>query len=388
MQIIKVGGVRFTRDDPALQNALAKVYRTEERPLCCCTEPPQEMAVALLEGRYILRRMPNSGHLHAFSCPSFAPVPELSGLADVLGTAVVTLDDGVTMVRLGFSLDQRPSRARSPSAGDGVPGGLKSNPAELGMIGNLHGLWNKARLATSDPDRTDKRSWGVVRNRVLDAARRIRTKSVRFADRVFVPPAFFPEREDELAHDRDAFFHRLKAGQLGILIAEFKYRHDRKLYFKHLPRLPFFLERGASDRFDRKFADRIELKEEVEGAHLVAIATFSYNRGFCNVVEIDMMPVTADWIPFEHPREAELIKALHGRDFVKSLRYNLRSSAPMASATLYDTDGPTALYAPPADISADAEQALRAAAARAPCRTWFWPSSARTTPPLPPNVPR
>lgn len=388
MQIIKVGAARFERDGPALQDALKKLEGTEMRPLCCCTSPAPQMVVAYVRERdkFILRRMPNSGHLHAFICPSFAPVPELSGLADVLGTAVVTLDDGVTVVRLGFSLDQRPSRGRSPSAGAGVPGGLKSNPAELGMIGNLHGLWNKARLATSYPGRSDKPSWREVRNGLLDAARRTRTRSVEFGKRVFVPPPFFPEREDELARERDAFFHSLEAGQLGILIAEFKYRHDRKLYFKHLPRFPFFLERGASERFDRKFADRIELKDEVEGAHLIAIATFSYNRGFCNVVEIDMMPVTAEWIPFEHPREAELIKALRERKFVKSLRYNLSASAPMASATLYDTDGPTALYAPPADISADAEKALRAAAERAPCRTWFWPASSPRMPALPPKV--
>lgn len=71
---------------------------------------------------------------------------------------------------------------------------------------------------------------------------------------------------------------------------------------------------------------------------------------------------------------------------MKSLRYNLSASAPMASATLYDTDGPTALYAPPADISADAEKALRAAAERAPCRTWFWPASSPRMPPLPPKA--
>ena len=99
-----------------------------------------------------------------------------------------------------------------------------------------------------------------------------------------------------------------------------------------------------------------------------------------------MMPVTAEWIPFEHEREAELIAALRERKFVKSLRYNLSASAPMASATLYDTDGPTALYAPLADISADAEEALRAAAERAPCRTWFWPASSPRMPPLPPKV--
>ena len=171
---------------------------------------------------------------------------------------------------------------------------------------------------------------------------------------------------------------------MRILIAEFRSRSDRKLYFRNFPK-PFFLDQAA-DRFDRKFGERIAMVDKVVGAHLIVIATFSYNRGYCNVEEVDMMPVTAEWLPFEHEREAELIRALHDREFVKSLRYNLGGSAPMASASLHDTDGPTALYAPPADISADAEQALRAAAERAPCRTWFWPASSPRMPPLPPKV--
>ena len=212
-------------------------------------------------------------------------------------------------------------------------------------------------------------------------------KLLGFGERVFMPPAFDSRRKDEIEREREAFFQRLEVSSggsvpLGILIAEFRSRSDRKLFFGNLAK-PFFLDQGAADRFDRKFGERIEVVNKVVGAHLIVIATFSYNRGYCNVEEIDMMPVTAEWIPFEHPREAELIGALRDRKFVKSLRYNLSATATMASAALYDTDGPTALYAPPADISADAEHALRAAAERAPCRTWFWPSSARTMPPLP-----
>ena len=390
MQIFKLGDIRFTREDPALQTILKEAHDTGARPLCCCKSPDKdlpEMYVALVESGYVLKRMPRSGHQHAFfKCPSFAQLPELSGIGALLGSTIVTDDDGLTVLRTDYSLEKHPGRARSPSAADDVPGALKSQPAGLRLIGTLHQLWDKAGLSLWHPGLAKRRFWVVVRNRVSDAASRTRTKSVHFGERVFVPPVFDSNEEERLTRERDAFFHGLKDAQLGILIAEFKYRVDRKLYFKHLPRLPFFLERGASDRFDRKYAERIELKEEVEGARLIAIATFSYNRGFLDIDEIDMMPVTSEWLPFEHPREAELIKALHGREFVKSLRYNLGGSVPMASATLYDTDGPTALYAPPADISADAEQALRAAAERAPCRTWFWPASSLRMPPLPPKA--
>ena len=394
MQIFKLGDVRFTRDDPALQTILEEAHDTGARPLCCCTSPAPQMVAAHVRERdkFILRRMPNSGHLHAFICPSFAPVPELSGLADVLGTAVVTLDDGVTVVRLGFSLEKRPGRARSASSADGVTTGLKSTPAGLRLRGTLDDLWERAGLTRWHPDWAGKRSWGVVCRRVMDAAGRTRTNSVQLGERVFVPPSSFSkQKDDELARERDAFFHRLEAAPgkpapLGILIAEFQCRYDRKLYFEYLRGKPFFLDQGAADRFDRKFGERIEMVNKVGGARMIAIATFSYNRGYCNIEEIDMMPVTAEWLPFEHEREAELIRALHDREFVKSLRYNLGGSAPMASASLHDTDGPTALYAPPADISADAEQALRAAAERAPCRTWFWPASSPRMPPLPPKA--
>ena len=328
--------------------------------------------------------------MHDFDCSSFAPLPGLSGLAEVLGTAIETGDDGVTKVRLDFSLEKRPSHGRSALPADGGTTGLKSKSAGLRLRACLDDLWERSRLTSWHKGLVGKRSWGVVGRRLTDTANRTSTASVDLGKRVFVPPVFDSRREDEIARERDAFFQRLEVSSggsapLGILIAEFRSRSERKLHFRNFPK-PLFLDQAAADRFDRKFGERIAMVDKVLGAHLIVIATFSYNRGYCNVEEVDMMPVTAEWIPYEHPREAELIAALRERKFVKSLRYNRSASAPMASATLYDTDGPTALYAPPADISADAEQALRAAAERAPCRTWFWPASSPRMPPLPPKV--
>jgi hypothetical protein len=56
--------------------------------------------------------MPNTGYLHAPSCDSYEPPPELSGLGDVLGSAIKeNTDDGLTVLKFDFSMSRSPGRA-------------------------------------------------------------------------------------------------------------------------------------------------------------------------------------------------------------------------------------------------------------------------------------
>ena len=80
-----------------------------------------EMYVARLAGSnggYIVKRMPDTGSLHAPDCPSYEPPAEFSGLGQVLRGAI-TEDPvtGETTLRLDFPLTKLPGRSQTPPAG-------------------------------------------------------------------------------------------------------------------------------------------------------------------------------------------------------------------------------------------------------------------------------
>lgn len=53
-----LGGRTIIVDTPEGQAALVDAHRTKRRPLCPCSQPPQEMYVALVADSYLVKRMP------------------------------------------------------------------------------------------------------------------------------------------------------------------------------------------------------------------------------------------------------------------------------------------------------------------------------------------
>lgn len=136
--------------------------------------------------------------------------------------------------------------------------------------------------------------------------------------------------------------------------------------------MAFFMDADLGRSFDKLTAAKAMMVEATEGAHMIAIATFSMRGNYAEIREIAVMPVTADWIPFDDEREITLVKALADRNFVKCLRYNLRADAPVASVLLTDTTPPTALYVPPHDLAPEAEAELREIATEGAYPAWIW----------------
>ena len=63
------------------------------------------MYIAQLGEHLVLKRMPNSGKAHAPDCDSFEPPPELSGLGQVMGSAIrEDPDAGLTTLKLDLNL--------------------------------------------------------------------------------------------------------------------------------------------------------------------------------------------------------------------------------------------------------------------------------------------
>lgn len=392
-----IQGRRWNPDETGFDEVVSAAHATHLRPLCLCLVKGIEMYVARLGDGYLIKRMPYTGSHHAPDCPSYEPPAEFSGLGQVLGSAI-TEDpvNGVTALKLGFSMSKAGARSIDPGCGDGGDS-VATDGTKLSLRGLLHYLWDQAELTHWHPGFAGKRSWATVRKHLLIAAENKIARGTALQSRLYIPEVFTVEHRGEINARRTAQLMHAAGKPKGprplmLLIAEVKEivpaRYGFKAVVKHVPDQPFALDEQLYRRMGRRFERELSLWGASDAVHMMVIATFGLNdAGVPTIEELSLMPVTGQWLPIEDSFEQQLVERLvrDGRAFVKGLRYNMLAGQLLASAILTDTDkSPVALCIAPG--SADAQlvgAAFEDFAAGNGSHAWVWQIGQGTMPPLP-----
>jgi hypothetical protein len=346
--------------------------------------------------------MPNTGPDHAADCDSYEPPPELSGLGQVMGSAIEEdADQGLTTLKLGFSLTKVSAKS-APSPGTSEKDSVKTDGNKLTLRGVLHYLWEQAGFNRWTPGMEGKRPWGVIRKYLLLAAENKMAKGGALIERLYIPEPFTADKKAEIAQRRVARMAKAAAPaketrQLMIVIGEVaeigKSRFGFKVRFKHVPDCDFMMNEELHKRLQMRFATEIELwdSNSENGVHLMAIATFGVGHtGVPSIEEIALMVVSPGWVPFENQFELMLLGSLveEKRRFTKGLRYNLAPTTPLAAVVLADTQPqPTAMYIVPFGASEDFLLDLNRLIDSSKLTPWKWELGAANMPALPAPVP-
>ncbi|MBE2242512.1 MAG: DUF1173 domain-containing protein [Burkholderiaceae bacterium] len=391
-----IGGQLLEAGNPAFANAIAAAHADHQRPRCMCLVEGVEMYVARLAGTsdgFIVKRMPGTGSHHAPDCPSYEPPPEVSGLGQVLGSAI-TEDPttGEATLKLDFPMSKIGGRSTTPVAGD-ASDSVASQGTRLSLRGLLHYLWDQAELTRWQPGFAGKRSWGTVRRHLLQAAENKIARGDSLRARLYTPEAFSVDQRDAINARRMAQWSQATAApgkpqQLMLLIGEVKEivpaRYGFKAVVKHVPDQGFTLDEQAYRRLGRRFEPELALWAAADDIHMVMIATFSVGAaGVPTIVELSLMSVTRHWLPVEDAFEKQLVEKLvgDGRSFVKGLRYNLSAASALACATLTDCEGSAPLlFVVPAGAE-DSGRHLHLTDPSIP--VWLWHPSSELMPALP-----
>lgn len=384
MSQFKIANVIYSAANPRLNDALAAVYGSPNRPLCLCRRNGIEMVIAKLGEKYIIKRMPHSGSSHAPSCDSYEPPAELSGLGEIIGKAIrINPVDGTTTLKFDFALSKHSARATSVQSGI-QHNSVHSDGKNLTLRGVLHYLYDEARFTHWSPKMAEKRNWWVIRKYLLQAAIDKIVKNIPLSHILYVPESFLVEKKDEITHRRLAIFNGLAHSnsarqRLMILIGELKELSDarfgKKIVIKHLADAPFMVSENMYQRLLKRFEHELMLRSSIASSHLIAIATFHVSRaGVPSIEEISLMLVDENWIPFENMNERILINALTAqqRRFIKGMRYNLPSTHPLASAVITDRSEPIALYITPLDASDLYRRKLKELTEASHLQSWEW----------------
>lgn len=357
MGIYLISGKRITHsEENALQAALANIYKSKSRPLCLCTEAGIPMYIARAHGKYLVKRMPNSGAQHQPDCEAYDPPPELSGLGQVMGSAIKeNPDEGITVLRFDFSLSKRSGRAIQTNH-DNERDSVRSDNNKLSLRGTLHYLWEEAGFNRWMPRMAGKRNWYVIHKYLYEAAANKLAKGNQLADFLYIPEPFYVEKKDEITQRRAARMLKnqsqdKKSRCLMLAIGEIKdispSRFGHKIMLKHCPDCAFMVSEDLHTRLLKRFNIELALWEAFPETHLMMTATFFMGAtGIPNLDEVALINVTENWIPFENTFEKTLLDKLtqEQRSFIKGLRYNLPSKKPLACAVLLDAHETTAMY--------------------------------------------
>ena len=276
-----IQGRRYCPDDEGFADALAAAHGAHHRPLCLCLVRGIEMYVARLSDSFIVKRMPYTGSHHTPDCPSYEPPAELSGLGQVLGSAI-TEDpvNGVTALKLGFSMSKMGARTIDPGSGDGSDS-VATDGTKLSLRGLLHYLWDQAELTHWHPGFAGKRSWATVRKYLLMAAENKIARGAALQSRLYVPEVFTVEHRDEINARRMAQLLHTTAKPTGarplmLLIGEVKEivpaRYGFKAVIKHVPDQPFGLDEQLYRRMGRRFERELSLWGTSDAVHMMLIA--------------------------------------------------------------------------------------------------------------------
>jgi hypothetical protein len=347
-----VKGREISARDPALQDALALVYNTPERPRCMCVRGGVEMYVAQYE-TYVVKRLPNDARSHDARCPHYEPPPGQSGLGELIGEAVIEGENDTIELKTGFPLVRISGRASASASGLSDPKEVTTRRKRLSLRGLLHFLWHRAQFNRWYPAMLGKRNWGVIAHHLHEAAKHVTLKNQDLSHVMYVPEPFSEEKKALHAAQRAAAFGPLNSPEakvqfrLMVVVGEFKLVEPVpgavRLLVKHMPDCPFLVAPKAWDRMQRVFAPLLQAKAVENQLHIVMAALiYAKRESVFEVASATMMLTTPEWLPLEGMHELPLIKKLidEERRFVKPLRFEADGDVHYPTALMTDTDPP------------------------------------------------
>lgn len=396
-QRFSIKGRVLGEGDPQLQDALAGVYETPERPRCLCVQGGIEMYVAR-HRQFVVKRMPETGNRHAPACPSYEPEARQSGLGELLGEAVLEREPGKVELRVDFPW----TRTTGRSVARGEPHEVTEvAPARhrMSLRALMHFLFERAGFNRWTPAMQGKRNQGVLQKYLLEAAEDVSVKGVPLSQRLYVPEPFNEPTQAEAAQRRRDKLAVLRPTEghspLAVVIGEFKTSEasalGRRVWIRHMPDAPLLTSAKTWLRIERAFAPLFEAGDADTGfkVRLMMAALVGARREHTYEIEAASSMLTSEhWIPVEGVHELPLVHALveQRRRFIKPLRYDARSAGGFPNALLLDCGAaPVPLHVVSAFLTPK-ERMAKDAAIRNTGPVWVWATD-QPLPALPPHRP-
>lgn len=347
IQRFSILGRVLTAEDAQLQQALARVHDTPERPRCLCVPGGVEMYVAR-HRQFLVKRMPDTGSRHHASCPSYEPESQQSGLGELIGEAVLETAAGCVDLRVDFPWTRTTGRGVSRGESD-VESEVGVTRRRMSLRALMHFLFERAGFNRWSPAMEGKRNQGVLHKYLLEAAEDVSVKGVALTERLYVPEPFSEATKADAAQRRREKLAVLRPhdgnSPLAVVLGEFKGSEATvggyRVWIRHMPDAPLLIAGKAWQRIEKVFAPMFEARDADTGhkVRLMLAALVRARREYTYEIDAASLMMTSEhWIPIDAIHELQLVHALveQGRRFAKPLRYDAPTAGAFPNALLLD----------------------------------------------------
>lgn len=346
-----VKGRSFLASDPALQDALARVYESSERPRCMCVHGGVEMYIAK-HADYIVKRMPGTGDLHHATCQSFEPEPGTSGLGELIGEAIVEHAPDQVEIRTDFPLARVSGKAMPRAEAGSDPAVVHAPRKRMSLRAVLYFLYDRAGFNRWYPGMDGKRTQYVICHYLTKAAEGVLLKGETLDKRLYVPEQFRVAQKEEIGERRRKKLAMLMSPEadvqfkmaivIGQLAGVETTAYGRKITIKHMPDVPLYIENKVWERVGRAYGATLQAVDaDVEHKPRVVVAALIYAKRehLYQIDTLSLMLVSDQWVPLEGLHELKLVEELQrqGRSFLKPLKFDAKSAAGFPNVLLLDT---------------------------------------------------
>lgn len=359
-QMIRISGQHLDIESDELQRAIEAVPDIRaSRPICLCRPDaidPLEMYVARVSGRFVVKRMPNTAHLHDPTCASYEAPRAISGAAEVEGRAILhDPDSDIVTLKLAFALSKN-SASHAAAQAPTPPDAAKASIARLTLRSTMDYLWDAAQLNRWSPSMRGRRNYSVVHKYVRRAIDQTHAKRMSLSEALYMPEPFYSEHAAAIKERADGAlvrcaFQRTGKQPLMLAFGEVKsftdVRQGAIVQLRHAPFSSFYVSHALNAKLLRIFDAELALWNARPELHLMLIGTFSQNAAaMFEFSELALMVVDEGWIPVKNLNDVSMFTRLASeeRAFIKGLRFNAQEQERFADVLLTDTDKPTAVY--------------------------------------------
>jgi hypothetical protein len=224
----------------------------------------------------------------------------------------------------------------------------------------MHFLFERAGMNRWTPAMAGKRNQGVLHKYLTEAAEDVTIKGLRLSERLYVPEPFSEATKSQTAERRRSKLAVLQSPEddtqfkMALVLCEFKGSEatafGRKVWVKHMPDAPLFIDAKTWERIERVYGKLFEARD-ADTAHkprIVMCALIYAKREHTYQIDTaSFMLTTEQWIPLDGIHEIDLIHSLveQQRRFMKPLQYDAKSAAFFPNALLLDAgETPVALH--------------------------------------------
>lgn len=352
-------------EEGAFQALLAEHYRNYkgQQPKCLCMDIPVPLYIARIGDQYLLKRWPNSGSQHRYTCSRYEPGPEASGLGSLMGGAIVEEPhSGQTTLTVDFSLKKVKRRAAdvvdtigSDDVADESGKASVSCTRRLTLRSILHYLWDKSEFCRWAPGMQDRRSWGVIAHHLSTTAALTSIKSLPLSQILHIPPPWSQADSEKLRLRRQGFFSSFQSRsgpkRLVMVLGELKLIEPSPFGFrvqvKSMADTRIYMTEQKQAEFLRRFAFEVSTWEQSNDpaeksklSHLIVLFTAAVTEsGALQVEDIAAMLVNTQWLPCFSFHDAMVVASAVAlqRSFLKPMTYNLGRGRTLPSVILVDT---------------------------------------------------